>query len=102
MAKKKRKAPKKSPRPGNRPRPGRGDAVSLPDRRVLEGLMREVLEGQVGDVEDTPLRRAQQLVDRAYQAGGPEEQIALARQALEVSADCADAYVLLAENAGSR
>ncbi|OHB63245.1 MAG: hypothetical protein A2Y76_09770 [Planctomycetes bacterium RBG_13_60_9] len=44
----------------------------------------------------TPLARAQDLVFRAYETSG-RRQIHLARQALEVSPDCADAYTLLAE-----
>jgi tetratricopeptide (TPR) repeat protein len=36
----------------------------------------------------------------AFEARGPE-QVRLAKKALELSADCADAYVLLAENAGT-
>ena len=35
---------------------------------------------------------------RAFEASGPQ-QVRLARQALEISPDCADAYVLLAEHA---
>lgn len=46
----------------------------------------------------TPLERAQDLVDRAVEARG-RRRLQLARRALELSADCADAYVLLAEAA---
>jgi tetratricopeptide (TPR) repeat protein len=42
----------------------------------------------------TPVERAQDLVYRATEARGRRQ---LARKALELSADCADAYVLLAE-----
>jgi tetratricopeptide (TPR) repeat protein len=44
----------------------------------------------------TPLEEAQQLVFQALRAEG-DERLALARRALEVSPDCADAYLLLAE-----
>jgi tetratricopeptide (TPR) repeat protein len=44
----------------------------------------------------TPLEKAQDLVYRAFEARG-RRRIQLARRALEVSADCADAYVVLAE-----
>lgn len=44
----------------------------------------------------TPLERAQELVYRAVEAPG-RRRVQLARKALELSADCADAYVLLAE-----
>ncbi|NBC15780.1 MAG: hypothetical protein GVY18_00515 [Bacteroidetes bacterium] len=46
---------------------------------------------------DDPLAQAQELIYDAYEAPSRKKAIALARQALEVSPDCADAYVLLAE-----
>lgn len=46
----------------------------------------------------TPLERAEQLVSQAWEEGTLRRQ-ALARQALAISPDCADAYVLLAETA---
>ncbi len=50
---------------------------------------------------DTPLRRAQTLVYQAFGEEDPEERVRMARQALEISPDCGDAHVLLAEHAGS-
>lgn len=47
---------------------------------------------------DTPEGRAEVLLDRAYAARG-RRAVLLARQALEVWPDCADAYNLLAERA---
>ena len=44
----------------------------------------------------TPVERAQEIVYRAFDAHG-RRRIQLARGAVELSADCADAYVLLAE-----
>jgi tetratricopeptide (TPR) repeat protein len=44
----------------------------------------------------TPLEEAQNMVYEAYNARG-RRQVQLARQALEISPDCADAYTLLAE-----
>lgn len=44
----------------------------------------------------TPLEQAQDLMYEAWNATG-KRRVALARQALEISPDCADAYVLLAE-----
>jgi tetratricopeptide (TPR) repeat protein len=106
MAKKKRKAPKKSPGPSkrsrSRPQPQGKGRSSLPDRRALEGLMHDVLRRSLGDGGETPLDQAQEIIYEAYEADDPGERVALARKALEVAADCADAYVLLAENAGSR
>src|SRR5688572_14975205 len=48
----------------------------------------------------TPLDRAQELMYDAWEATGARR-VKLARQALEISPDCADAYVLLAEEARS-
>src|SRR5262249_7461217 len=50
----------------------------------------------------SPLAQAQALLDRAFETPDPAERIRLARQALDLSPDCADAYVLLAENTRSR
>jgi len=47
-----------------------------------------------------PLDRAQELMYDAWEATG-SRRVKLARQALEISPDCADAYVLLAEEARS-
>lgn len=46
----------------------------------------------------TPLEQAQDLMYRAFDARG-RRRIQLARKALELSSDCSDAYVLLAEEA---
>ena len=44
----------------------------------------------------TPLRKAQDLIYDAWDSSG-KRRVELARKALEISGDCADAYVLLAE-----
>lgn len=86
--------------------------------RVLRELERFLARGQFEDAEDanravaaefmgrpmddipstamTPLERAQDLCYRAFDARG-RLQLKLARQALALSPDCADAYVILAE-----
>jgi tetratricopeptide (TPR) repeat protein len=46
---------------------------------------------------ETPLERAQDLMYDAWDAPSARERIRMARQALAISPDCADAYVLLAE-----
>jgi tetratricopeptide (TPR) repeat protein len=75
------------------------DFESLDD---VNAYLHEVLgkgEGRLPAVEPrTPLERAQALVYQALEATGPRR-IRLARQALAISAECADAYVLLAEMA---
>jgi tetratricopeptide (TPR) repeat protein len=94
----------------------------LPDRRLMEQQMQTIgrlLEGrEFGSIEDvnayldsvigegegqlpvteprTPLERAQAVVYEALEARG-QRRIKLARQALAISAECADAYVLLAD-----
>lgn len=46
---------------------------------------------------ETVLEQAQDIMYDAWEATSPQERIRLARKALQVSLDCADAYVLLAE-----
>jgi tetratricopeptide (TPR) repeat protein len=46
---------------------------------------------------ETDLERAQDVMFDAWEQPGRRKRISLARKALELSADCADAYVLLAE-----
>ena len=97
------------------PRPG------LPDRRAMERIMAEVerfsrtatfesldeanaalrrrFSGPIDDVPSTattPLEKAQDVIYRAFETRG-RRRIQLARKAIELSADCADAYVVLAE-----
>jgi tetratricopeptide (TPR) repeat protein len=90
--------------------------------RVLRELERFIARGQFASAEDanraaasefagrslddipststTPLDRAQDLCYRAFDARG-RLRVKLARQALATSADCADAYVILAERSHS-
>ena len=93
----------------------------LPDRRAMERLTSEVerfaqasrfesmddanaalrqrFSGPIDELPSTaatPLEQAQDLIYRAFEARG-RRRIQLARKALELSADCADAYVVLAE-----
>ncbi len=93
----------------------------LPDRRAMERLTLEVerfaqtsmfesldeanaalrqrFSGSIDDLPSTattPPEKAQDLIYRAFEARG-RRRIQLARKALELSADCADAYVVLAE-----
>jgi tetratricopeptide (TPR) repeat protein len=50
----------------------------------------------------TALERAQSIMYQAWEARSKSQAVKLAKKALEISADCADAYVLLAQaNAGS-
>ncbi|QDV37700.1 DUF6930 domain-containing protein [Tautonia plasticadhaerens] len=105
MAKKKPQPPKIGPKksPKKRARPEPEPPAGLPDRRAMEGVMREFLGGLFGGpAADTPLDQAQQLVYEAFEEPDPKKRAKLAKQALDRSPDCADAYVLLAEQAKTR
>jgi len=110
--------------PSRKPRHGqRQQAAPVPfDRRVMEQQMQAItrlLEGHdfasldeanafiqqlaggqpLAAPPATPLEEAQELVYQALETTGPRRG-QLARRALERSPGCADAYVLLAEDAG--
>ncbi len=97
------------------PRPGPSDQRAMERltaemQRFLQGarfesldeanaLLRERFPESINDVPSTattPLEKAQDLIYRAFETRG-RRRIQLARKALELSADCADAYVVLAE-----
>jgi hypothetical protein len=66
----------------------------------MEAQLRKLLEGPgAGHTSQT---RAQDLVGQAFETGDPEEQVRLAKAALSLWPDCADAYVLLAGFAPTR
>lgn len=75
--------------PGVRPR-------GVPDRRATERVSWEVDRF----IASTPLEKAQEMAYRAFEARG-RRRILSARKALELSPDCADAYVILAEQTGN-
>src|SRR5262249_29892832 len=86
--------------PGRRRRrPPPDDLSNLPDRRAMERTLHELV-GQAAP--DTPQGQAQQLLLQAFEQDDPQGRTERARQALALWPDCADAYVLLAENAQSR
>jgi hypothetical protein len=98
MAKKRRR---------HRQPPGRSrrqpiESQDLPDRRIMEGTMRDMVRQLGGEVADTPLSQAQDIMSQAFAARDEGERIRLAEQALTICPDCADAYVLLAEHAPRR
>jgi tetratricopeptide (TPR) repeat protein len=76
------------------------DSFVAPDRRAIEGAMWRPFRHLLGGGA-TPLAEAQDLMYEAFDVEDPEEQAALAHRALVISPDCADAYVLLAEQADS-
>ncbi len=69
------------------------------DRRSMESALSKVA-GELGagsESRNPALVRSQQLMYRAWEEANPARRIALAHEALEISNQCADAYVLLAE-----
>jgi hypothetical protein len=75
----------------------------LPDRRAMEGMMQQLVAGLQGQAnQDTPLGKAQAIMYRAFEEPNEKKRIQLAKDALAISPDCADAYNLLAEHAPSR
>ncbi len=75
------------------------DEMPAFDRRSMEGVMSRVVDdiGAPSDDRDSALTRAQQVMYRAWEETSPARRITLAHEALGLSANCADAYVLLAE-----
>lgn len=67
-------------------------------RQMMERAMNELAGGLPPD--GSPRARAQDLVYDAMETEGPQ-QVHLAKKALKIDPDCADALVLLAENAGT-
>lgn len=58
------------------------------------------LHGEAG--QETPLAKADELLLQAYQEEDEGRRVQIAKEALDICPDCADAYVLLAEHARSR
>src|ERR1700724_2984599 len=71
--------------------------AALPDRRAMESFL-AAIAGRRGDDADA---KAQDVMYEAWERTPSRSRIALARKALGISPLCADAYVLLAEEAGS-
>lgn len=76
--------------------------ASMAGRATLEKLMGGLLRGFpindfLDDAPTDPLFAAQDLMYEAWEAGTKRQRVALARQALETSELCADAWGLLAE-----
>ena len=63
------------------------------DRRAMEGMLPKF----GGELDDPALQEAQDVMYQAWDERNPGRRIILAHEALSISPDCADAYVLLAE-----
>jgi tetratricopeptide (TPR) repeat protein len=72
----------------------------LPDPRAIEGTLAAIGRGAAHYAADEALFHAQDLMYEAFEAQGARR-VALAREALAISPDCADAYLLLAEETAS-
>jgi hypothetical protein len=68
-------------------------AIPVRARKMQQGAPRRLL---------SPLEQAQKLIDNAMGAADPERQFELAQKALELSAECADAYTLLSRFVADR
>jgi tetratricopeptide (TPR) repeat protein len=66
----------------------------IPSRTSLERAMSEL--GPQNESPPTPLERAQDLMWTAWDEPDASRRVGMARRALEISVDCADAYVMLA------
>jgi tetratricopeptide (TPR) repeat protein len=74
------------------------DEMPVFDRRMMEGQMAAMASKMGGEsFWDPKLQEAQQLMYQAWEESNAGRRIALAHEALALSPDCADAYVLLAE-----
>jgi tetratricopeptide (TPR) repeat protein len=67
------------------------------DRRAMEGQIAHLLGDRGGAGLEGQARRAQEVMYQAWDESNPALRISLAHKALKISPDCADAYVLLAE-----
>ena len=92
---KKRIAKKKARKIGS----GATTVESLPRREAMEGMLS--IFDETGEGEHGPLDEAQQIMYEAWEAPTRERAVAMAKKALSVSADCADAYNLLAEESAT-
>lgn len=67
------------------------------DRRLMEADMARMFGGLSAREIDPKLQQAQKLIHEAWEVQNPIERISLAQNALSITEDCVDAYVLLAE-----
>lgn len=73
------------------------EMLTIPDRRIMEGTMAAMLDPAFESALPPEVQEAQALMYQAWEEDNPARRLSLARKALKISADCADAYVLLAE-----
>lgn len=72
---------------------------------TIGGLIRGILKASrvpfFGSAPQTPLEEAEQLMKQAWEAPQLKDALRLAHKALELSPDCVDAHILLAQHAKS-
>jgi tetratricopeptide (TPR) repeat protein len=75
------------------------DEMPAFDRRSMEGVMSGLVSelGVQPEDRNPALAHAQEVMYRAWEETNPAKRIAFAHEALSLSAECADAYVLLAQ-----
>ena len=98
MPKQKRKAKARSAKTKKQQteRKKRGPLDSLPSREAMEGLLVDFLDPEAR-AGRSAVKEAQTIMYEAWGETSPRRRLALATKALLVSGDCADAYVLLAQ-----
>jgi tetratricopeptide (TPR) repeat protein len=99
MARKRRKGPVRKLKAPSQRAQKRDRLADIPDRRATEKVLQGFLNIVSGADEGSPLDEAKELMYEAFETSDADEQIRLAREAIEISPDCADAFVLLAEHA---
>jgi hypothetical protein len=77
MAKKRQRKGKKA-RKQRRAKPQTGSLPPIPDRRVMEGILRQLVPGTGGS--GTSLEAAQEIMYQAFEAESPRRRVALARK----------------------
>ena len=95
----KKKTPKKKKTAKKKTKQGHSNSApvkSLPSLPSMEGLLAGI-GGDVGRGSRSAVDEAQEIMYDAWEAPTRQRAVALAKKALEVSPDCADAYNLLAE-----
>jgi tetratricopeptide (TPR) repeat protein len=78
---------------------GESQETKLPfDRRIIEKDLSQIsIPGGIEKNRDAKLIEAQEMIYQAWEENNPARRIILAHRALKISPNCADAYVLLAE-----
>ena len=76
---------------GEKPKRRPQRPADLPDRRAMEGMMRDVVRSLQGEAGlPTPLDQAHDILLHAYQEPDEQRRVQLATDALALCPDCAD------------